>query len=167
MYKRQWYRGVSAGVTQFQFLHPFCRNGHSFVWTFNEHVSADLEGYRCPDLKSSIVLFSGQFLLRDTCVIEHHVSSVVSVNRLSDIAIPVHIGVALYWAGRMSFDQQIGQELFFPVQHNGFMVKESKRKAGVILVHWICRFVTPVFSFWLDAAKSRCGRSGICYPIHL
>ncbi|WAV89277.1 hypothetical protein NB647_00135 [Oxalobacter aliiformigenes] len=118
-------------------------------------------------MKFSITLFSGQFLLRDTCAIEHHVSSVVSVNRLSDIAIPVHIGFALYLGRQMSFDQQIEQELFFPAQHNGFMVKESKWKAGAILVHWICRFATPVFSFWLDAAKSRCGRSGICCPIYL
>ena len=47
-------------------------------------------------MKFSITLFSGQFLLRNTCAIEHHVSSVVSDDQLSDIAISVHIGFALY-----------------------------------------------------------------------
>ena len=64
-------------------------------------------------MKFSITLFSGQFLLRNTCAIEHHVSSVVSDDQLSDIAISVHIGFALYLGRHMSFDRQMNRSCSF------------------------------------------------------
>lgn len=144
---------MPAGVTQFQFLHPFCRNGHSFVWTFNEHVSVDLEGCQYPDLKFSITLFSGQFLLRDTCAIEHHVLSfVVSVNRLSDIAIPVHIGFALYLGRQMSFDRQMNRSCSFLFNT---MVSWSKNRNGRQVLSWCTGYAVLPHQFFLSGSMQQ------------
>lgn len=150
---KAWYRIVPAGVTQFQFLHPFCRNGYSFVWTFNEHVSVDLEGCQYPDLKFSITLFSGQFLLRDTCAIEHHVLSfVVSVNRLSDIAIPVHIGFALYLGRQMSFDQQMNRSCSFLFNT---MVSWLKNRNGRQVLSWCTGYAVLPHQFFLSGSMQQ------------
>lgn len=115
-------------------------------------MSVILEECQRPDLKFSIALFSGQFLLRNTYAIEHHVSSVVSDDRLSDIAIPVHIGFALYLGRQMSFDRQMNRSCSFLFNT---MVSWSKNRNGRQVLSWCTGYAVLPHQFFLSGSMQQ------------